>query len=108
MKKHLLAEALRLIRVFHDLKQFELAEKLGISRSHVSEIEAGSKTPSVELLERYSKTFGIPISSIMLFAEELPSAKRGGKARTAIASKVIDFLRFIERKADQDEITNTA
>jgi hypothetical protein len=36
----------------------------------------------------------------MFFAEELPSAKRGEKVRTKIASTVLDLLSFIEKKAD--------
>ncbi|MEH6478144.1 MAG: helix-turn-helix transcriptional regulator [Sneathiella sp.] len=93
-------EALRLIRVFHDLKQFEAAERLGISKSHISEIEKGNKTPSLDLIERYSKEFRIPVSAIMFFAEELPNAKRGNATKTKIASKVVDLLKFIERKSD--------
>jgi transcriptional regulator with XRE-family HTH domain len=97
-------EALRLIRVFHDLKQFELAERLKVSKSHISEIEGGHKTPSLELIEKYSVEFRIPVSAIMFFAEEIPNAKRGEKARTKIASSVIDLLSFIERKADASSI----
>ena len=98
-------EALRLIRVFHDLKQFELAEKLGISKSHLSEIENGVKTPSFDLIERYSTVFNISVSSIMFFAEELPQAKAGERVRSKIAGKVIDILRFVERKADAEIAT---
>ena len=87
-------EALRLIRVFHDLKQVELAERLGVSKSHLSEIEKGSKTPSLDLIERYSREFKLPASSIMFFAEELPQARIGERARSKIAGKVIDILRF--------------
>lgn len=96
-------EALRLMRVFHDLKQVELAEKLGISKSHISEIEKGNKSPSFDLIQRYATEFNIPVSSIMFFAEELPNAKSGEKIRSKIASKVIDILRFIERKADAED-----
>jgi len=96
----MLSEALRLIRVFHDLKQFELADRLNISKSHISEIERGTKTPSLELIEKYSAEFRIPVSAIMFFAEEIPNAKRGEKARTKIASSVLDLLSFIERRAD--------
>jgi transcriptional regulator with XRE-family HTH domain len=97
-------EALRLIRVFHDLKQFELAERLKVSKSHISEIEGGHKTPSLELIEKYSVEFRIPVSAIMFFAEEIPNAKRGEKARTKIASSVIELLSFIERKANASSI----
>ena len=93
-------EALRLIRVFHDIKQYELADRLKVSKSHISEIESGSKTPSLDLIEKYSVAFRIPVSAIMFFAEEIPNAKRGEKARTKIASTVLDLLSFIERKTD--------
>lgn len=96
-------EALRLIRVFHDLKQVELAENLGVSKSHISEIEKGNKSPSLDLIQRYATEFKIPVSSIMFFAEELPNAKSGDKIRSKIAGKVIDILRFVERKADAED-----
>lgn len=96
-------EALRLIRVFHDLKQVELAEKLGVSKSHISEIEKGNKSPSLDLIQRYATEFKIPVSSIMFFAEELPNAKSGDKIRSKIAGKVIDILRFVEKKADAED-----
>lgn len=42
----MIGEALRLIRVYHDLKQSDLADRLGISQSHLSEIERSKKAPS--------------------------------------------------------------
>ena len=100
----MLSEALRLIRVFHDTKQVELAARLGISKSYLSEIERGRKTASVELIERYSSEFGIPASSILFFAEGLTNPSRSAtaaeKAKGAIARKVINFLRLIEDRTD--------
>ncbi len=98
-------EALRLIRVFHDLTQSELAEKLKISKSHISEIEKGVKTPSLNLVERYAREFNLPTSSILFFAEELPRAKTGERVRSKIAGKVIDILHFMERKANAETTT---
>lgn len=95
-------EALRLIRVFHDLKQVELAERLGVSKSHISEIEKGSKTPSLDLIERYAHEFNLPVSSIMFFSEQLESNRSVDRTRSRIARKVIDILRFVERKADAE------
>lgn len=98
----MLSESLRLIRVFHDLKQGELADRLSISKSYLSEIEAGKKQPRVELIQRYSSEFGIPPSSILFFAEGLvdPSntCLRAEKARSVISHKVISFLRFVESR----------
>ena len=61
----MLGEALRLIRVYHDLKQKEAAERLGVSTSYISEIERGTKTPTLDVIDRYSREFDIPVSSIM-------------------------------------------
>ena len=97
----MLGEALRLIRVFHDLKQTELAERLGISQSHLSEIERDLKTPSGELVARYAKEFELPVSSIWFFQEKLTEgapSKVTERARGVIADKVLDLLRFVERR----------
>lgn len=97
----MLGEALRLIRVFHDMKQTELARELGVSQSHLSDVERGEKTPSHELVEKYAKLFDVPVSSIWFFDEKLsagvtPSAIE--RARGVIADKVLDFLKIIERR----------
>lgn len=96
----MLSEALRLIRVFHDLKQGDLAERLGLSKSFVSELESGRKTPSVEVIDKYSREFGIPASSILFFSEQLDAkaSSSASNAKSAIASKVLNFLQLIERK----------
>lgn len=39
------------------------------------------------------------------FAEELPNAQLGERVRSRIAGKVIDILRFVERKADAEDAT---
>lgn len=67
--------ALKKIRIFHELKQKDLADKLGISRSNISEIESGKKIPSLQLLAKYSDYFNIPISSILFFSEYLETNK---------------------------------
>ena len=99
----MLGEALRLIRVFHDLKQSELAERLEISQSHLSDIERCRKVPSQEIVARYAKEFDLPISSIWFFDEKLSEGTTQGainKARGVVADKILDFLRMIERKRE--------
>ena len=100
----MVSEALRLLRVFHDLKQKELADKLGISKSHVSEIENGNRTPSLDVIERYADVFRIPVSSIMFFAESIERNKVDGgvapRGKSIIASKILRFLQMVEAKTD--------
>ena len=102
----MLSEALRLIRVFHDMKQNELATRLGISNSYLSEIEAGKKQPTIELMNRYSEIFRIPSSSILFFAEGLKgpsrSVRAANRAKGVIASKVISFLQLVEDRTTDE------
>jgi transcriptional regulator with XRE-family HTH domain len=92
-------EALRLVRVFHDLNQTALAERLGISKSYLSEIEGGKKPVTLELLEKYAATFNMPLSSLVFFAERVND---GGaeKVRTAVAGKVVKMLDWIASSKD--------
>jgi len=103
----LLNETLRLLRVFHDMKQNELATKLDVSNSYISEIEKGNRTPSVEVIQKYAAIFKIPVSSIMFFSENVREAKQGvdvaSKAQNAIASKIVSFLKTIEERTERDE-----
>lgn len=96
----MLGEALRLIRVYHDLKQKQVAERLEISTSYLSEIEKGRKTATLELVQRYSLIFAIPVSSIMFFAESVESGGSYDRARSFVAGKMIGLMQFLEARAD--------
>lgn len=92
-------EALRLIRVYHDMKQTEAADKLGISRSYISEIEKGTKTPTLDLITKYAQTFDVPCSSILFFSESLDNGKTYEQARKLVSSKIISLMKFLEEKS---------
>lgn len=66
-----LPNALRLLRLHHDLSQREAAQNLGVSPSYLSEIESGTKEPTLSLLNTYALTFNVPASSILFFAENI-------------------------------------
>jgi transcriptional regulator with XRE-family HTH domain len=102
-RENMLSEALRLIRVYHDMKQQELADRLGLSKSYVSEMEKGKKVPSMEVIQKYSNAFGIPASSILFFSENLENPSKATRAKTAIAGKVMQFLQLIEAKTADGE-----
>ena len=94
----MLSQALRLIRTFHDLKQVEAAELLGISKSYLSEIESGLKAPTLQLVERYAEAFEIPASSILFFSENINGSGSQQKARRVVAGKILAMLQFLEAK----------
>jgi transcriptional regulator with XRE-family HTH domain len=101
VEDRMLHEALRLIRVYHDMKLSDVAVKLGISKSYLSEIEHGRKKPTLDIVEKYSKIFNIPVSSIMFFSENMGNTDKFQKARLAVASKVVSLLKFLEARSDR-------
>ena len=89
------SDALRLVRVFHDMTQTALAEKLQISKSYLSEIEKGEKKKvTLDILERYASVFNIPVSSLDFFAEQMDEGKPE-KVRALVAGKVLKMLDWI-------------
>lgn len=95
----MLNRALKLLRTYHQLTQVELAKRLKISNSYLSEIETGVKTPGIDLLEKYAEIFKMPVSSIMLFSEKMSGEEKAGeKLRVAAAEKILRLLEWIEER----------
>ena len=94
--------ALKLIRQYHRLSQAELADKLGLSRSFISELEKeDGKKPSIDVLERYASYFKIPVSSLMLFAERAAASDFGDKSRVYAADKVLKMLEWLKETSNE-------
>ncbi len=94
-------DALRMIRVFHDVSQKELAARLQIAPSYLSEIEAGKKQPTYQLLEHYATEFKIPLSSILFFSEQMDDGKTD-RIRFKVSEKVLALLKFIAARSGRD------
>lgn len=98
---------LKLVRQFHRLSQSEMAKRLKISNSYLSEIESEKKdkqkTPTLELLHAYSREFKIPVSTLLLFAERLEGAKS-----LKLDARSEKLLKFLEWAADEDEEDDAA
>lgn len=88
--------ALKLIRKYHNLTLDELAIEADLSKSYISEIERGNKTPSIGTLQKYAEVFDMPLSSIMFFAENQEESKSTGKIRRSIAKKALTLLEWVE------------
>lgn len=95
-------EALKTIRQFHRLNQNELASKLKISGSYLSELESGKKEPSIDILQRYADVFNVPLSSLLVFSETLAGQHNISKVQTFISKKMLSVLAWVSSKADID------
>lgn len=104
----MLNDTLRLIRSFHDLNKSEAATKLGISRSYISEIESGQKRVTLDLLEKYSSTFNIPMSSLLLFDEKKRDGSLKEDVRVAIGGKVVQMMNWLASITETEDERNEA
>lgn len=100
----MLNEALRLLRVYHDLTQTQLSYELGISKSFLSEIESGKKVPSLELLNKYSVRFDLPLSSLLFFSENLEKSKVTDKVRLSVARKAVALLDWVAKTSKKSSV----
>jgi transcriptional regulator with XRE-family HTH domain len=62
------AKAFRIIRAAFGLKQSELAERMPITASQLSLIEAGKRQPSLRVVNALATAVGIPAALISLLA----------------------------------------
>lgn len=101
-KRPTINEALRLLRLYCRYSQAEMAERVGVTQSLISDVEGGRKSVSMDLLEAYSAAVGVKMSQLLFFAEEIegqPIARRG---QLIVAEKVLQLLeklRPAEREA---------
>lgn len=101
----MISNALKVMRKYHNLSQTQLAAKLSISGSYLSELESGKKEPTLDMLHRYSEVFGVPLSSLVVFSETLDGSQSVSKARTFFSKKMLRILDWI---SDQDDAPTLA
>lgn len=97
MEEDTMGEALRLLRIFNGYKSAELAKKLELSQSYVSELENGKKQPTMEVLDKYAKVFELKKSTLMLFAESLEGEEIKNDKKQRIARAGMKLLKILEK-----------
>lgn len=97
MEEDTMGEALRLLRIFNGYKSAELAKKLELSQSYVSELENGKKPPTMEVLDKYAKVFEMKKSTLMLFAESLEGEEIKNDKKQRIARAGMKLLKILEK-----------
>lgn len=53
------------LRISRDLYQSELAQRVGVTQTHISDIENGKKTPSLDLIIRISNSLGCSVDYLV-------------------------------------------
>lgn len=94
----MIADALRLARRFHGISLTRMADTLSVSKGYLSEIEHGHKRASLDIMQGYADTCGIPASDLMLFSE----AMQRGSFKNKAASKALAMMNWIDSAALPD------
>ena len=106
-------ETLKMLRSIYGLTGKELAKSLQISTSYLSEIENGKKSPSLDLLEKYSTVFDIKLSTLILFTEEQSNNNFYTTAKTKTRDTLFRFIKFLdsiqstEARSENEQETNS-
>jgi len=99
-------KALKQIRIFHQIKQADLASSLDISRSYLSEIESGHKSVSIDILNKYAEIFSIPTSSLLLFSENYGKSKISESFRAVCANKIVQIMEWVHAREEASKTQN--
>ena len=102
LKRPMINEALKLVRLYWGMSQIELAKQLDLSQPMISEIERGAKPVSMEVLERYSETLGIRMSQLLFFAEEIENEPPLKKGRLIVANRMLQLLNALKSEEALD------
>ena len=99
-----MSETLKLLRIFFGYKSVEMAKKLNISQSFLSEVENGKKNATLELLNQYSKVLNIKVSTIVLLSESLENGKDSKKdIKHNIAGIGMRVLKILKENGELDD-----
>lgn len=100
LSEKMISKAIKLIRIYHKYNQAQLAAKLHISTSYLSELESGKKEPSLEILQRYADFFSVPLSSLVVFSETLAGQHSIGRAKSFLSKKMLGLLSWMVDQHD--------
>lgn len=94
----MVGKILRDIRVFNHITITELSNEWNVSQGYLSEIELGKKDPTLDIIQRYSKKFRIPVSSIMFFVEHHEEPELIKKFRKFVSKGVANIFDYLLEK----------
>jgi transcriptional regulator with XRE-family HTH domain len=95
--------AIRIVRTAHGLSKAELARRLTIGPSHLSLIERGKRTPSVEVLDEISTVLRIPPHLLALLASE-PGDLDDPKNAPQVAELARSLVRVLVTAGEQPSL----
>jgi transcriptional regulator with XRE-family HTH domain len=83
---------IREVRDEYGMSQAELARRVGVAGNHLYQVEAGTRTPSLALLERIAKTLRVPMTELVREpTEEMSAPLDNERVRAWLGEKAYNF-----------------
>jgi transcriptional regulator with XRE-family HTH domain len=90
--QHNYGKAFRIIRAAYGLRQSELAERVPITASQLSLIEAGKRQPSLRVVDGLARAVGMPAAFVSLLASTVEDVE------SKSAEEISDLARALLRQ----------
>jgi transcriptional regulator with XRE-family HTH domain len=97
------AKAFRVIRAAFGLRQSELAERMPITASQLSLIEAGKRQPSLKVVDGLASAVGIPSALVTLLASTPDEVQAGQDEQISELARVL--LRTLVAASEEPQDT---
>ena len=68
-----LAANLKRLRAEKGWSQEDYADRAGIHRTYVSDIERGKRNPTITVVEKLAAPFGVPAGNLLNFPGQMPN-----------------------------------
>jgi len=93
--RKLLGERIRELRKAKGYTQEQLAELVGVEPRHISRVEGGYSSPSIDRLARVSEVLGVPIKDLFDFMHLNESGERLKDIDTAIKGMSEEYQQIL-------------
>lgn len=92
------AEKLKALREARGLTQLQVANCVGISKAMISAYETASKAPSIEVLIRLSRLFGVSVDYLVCVdAPKYIDVSGLDEESTALISALVNKIKILEK-----------
>ena len=88
---------IRLLRTAEGIPQVNLAERVGVSRAYLSQVENNRKQPGLSFLKEVSKTFNVPLVLLLSNEDDLDS-KVYDELKKILSNVLVAKLRSTKKK----------
>ncbi|HEY9330391.1 MAG TPA: helix-turn-helix domain-containing protein [Streptomyces sp.] len=94
---------LRTLRRERDLSLSELSRRSGVGKGTLSELESGTRNPTLETLYALTTALGLPLSAVL--SDPPPTAGRGPETPAGVSGSAVTAV-LLERYEDGDAVTD--